>query len=121
MNELKLFLTGWTNYFQLGLYKSRCETIDSWIRHKIRIILWKHWKTTKQRVKMQRKHSKVRQKWANSRLGPTRVAKRELNFTLRDEVLTTEYNFIGLNDILKGIMNKKSKSDMHSQLTLFEL
>lgn len=121
IRELNLYLTGWANYFHLGLYKGRSASIDGWIRHKIRTILWKQWKTTKMRVRMQRKFATAKYTYSNSRLGPYRVAKQQLHFSLKDEVLREHFGFYGIVDNLLGIRNKKSKSDMHYQLTLFEL
>lgn len=95
--------------------------MDSWIRHKLRTILWKQWKTTKMRIKMQRKYARNKTICRSSRLGPYRVAYKELHFSLKDEVLREEFNFMGTYDNLEKIRNKKSKLNMHCQLTLFEL
>ncbi len=121
IQQLNTYLAGWTNYFHMGLYKTKSNKIDGWIRHKIRTILWKQWKTTKMRVKMQRKYATFKCICRNSRLGPYRVARRELHFSLKDEVLDNNFGYRGVLNNLETIRNKKSKLDMHYQLTLFEL
>ncbi len=49
--ELTLFLRGWINYFRLSRVKNVFEELDQWIRRKLRLILWRQWKTPKTRAK----------------------------------------------------------------------
>lgn len=49
--ELTTFLRGWVNYFRLSQVKSAFEELDKWIRRKLRMILWRQWKTPKTRAK----------------------------------------------------------------------
>lgn len=95
--------------------------IDGWIKHKIRTILWKQWKTTKMRIRMQRKYAKRKITFANSRLGPYRTAKRQLHFSITDKVLREDFKLSGIIDNLEIIRNKKRELDLHCQLTLFKL
>lgn len=121
LKELNLYLRGWTNYFMLGLTKWKSERFDGWIRGKVRVILWKQWKTTKKRIRMQRKFSIRKGIFSNSRKGPVRVAKYELKFSRSKRVLANHYNFKGIVDYINDIKEKERKVGLYSQLTLFEL
>ena len=37
-------LRGWASYFKLTQGKRALETIDGWVRHKLRCVLWRQWK-----------------------------------------------------------------------------
>ena len=49
--ELTAFLRGWVNYFRLSQVKTAFEELDKWIRRKLRLILWRQWKTPKTRAR----------------------------------------------------------------------
>jgi RNA-directed DNA polymerase len=44
IKELKPILVGWGNYFRLAEVKNVFEELDSWIRRKLRAVLWRQWK-----------------------------------------------------------------------------
>lgn len=48
LNEL---IRGWINYFKIGSMKTLCAKLDSNIRYRLRMCIWKHWKTPQNRVK----------------------------------------------------------------------
>lgn len=116
IKELNQVTTGWMNYYKIGLSRNRTNKFDMWIRDKLRTILWKHWKTSKMRRRMQRKYS-IRKdiRRGNSRKGMYAVATHELHFTLRNIVLEEVYKYKPLIKVLE----KESKLTRHSQLTLF--
>jgi RNA-directed DNA polymerase len=72
-DELTPLLRGWMNYFRLAEVKNVFEELDSWIRRKLRCLIWRHWKRTIARAKglMQRGLDEVRA-WesATSARGP---------------------------------------------------
>jgi len=51
IDELTPLLRGWANYFRLAEIKGIFNELDSWIRRKLRCILWRQWKRTYTRVK----------------------------------------------------------------------
>lgn len=53
--ELRPLLIGWVNYFKLAETKQVFEELDSWIRRKLRCIIWRQKKHGKARAKMLRK------------------------------------------------------------------
>lgn len=48
LNEL---IRGWINYFKIGSMKKLCQYLDGRIRYRLRICIWKHWKTPQNRAK----------------------------------------------------------------------
>ena len=49
--KLNQLIRGWTNYFRIGSMKGLCERLDSSIRYRLRMCIWKHWKTPQNRAK----------------------------------------------------------------------
>jgi RNA-directed DNA polymerase len=50
-DELTPLLRGWMNYFRLAEVKGIFEELDSWIRRKLRSLIWRHWKRPFTRAK----------------------------------------------------------------------
>ena len=48
--KLNQLIRGWINYFKIGSMKGLCERLDSNIRYRLRMCIWKHWKTPKNRA-----------------------------------------------------------------------
>lgn len=51
IKELKPVLTGWMHYFKLAAVKVTFETLDEWLRRKLRCVLWRQWKKPRTRAK----------------------------------------------------------------------
>lgn len=97
VNEI---VRGWINYFRIGMMKQFMEEFGQWLRHKIRVIVLKQWKTPKT---MYRNLSYLNRKYkngfsdedifkvANSRLGwYRRSGMNVVNFIISKELLETK-------------------------------
>ena len=51
LEELNIYLRGWSNYFRLTEVEQAFKNLDQWIRRRIRKLLWRQWKTPKTRFK----------------------------------------------------------------------
>ena len=51
VQKLNQLIRGWINYFKIGSMKGLCERLDSNIRYRLRMCIWKHWKTPRNRAK----------------------------------------------------------------------
>ncbi len=51
VKQLNWLIRGWVNYFKIGSMKGLCQRLDSQIRYRLRMCIWKHWKTPKNRAK----------------------------------------------------------------------
>ena len=71
--ELTPLLRGWMNYFRLAEVKGVFDELDSWMRRKLRCLIWRQWKRTPARAKgLMRRGLKETQAWesANNGRGP---------------------------------------------------
>ena len=94
VNEI---VRGWINYFRIGMMKQFMEEFGQWLRHKIRVIVLKQWKTPKTIYRnlcyLNRKYNNgISQediyKVANSRLGwNRRSGMNVVNFIISRELL----------------------------------
>ncbi|MDX4975661.1 group II intron reverse transcriptase/maturase, partial [Myroides odoratimimus] len=74
---LKMFVRGWVSYFKLANMSDKIKRIDKWLRSRIRIFIWKNWKSKGLRYTNLKKIGvKANQayQWANTRKGYCRVA-----------------------------------------------
>jgi RNA-directed DNA polymerase len=51
IEELSPKLRGWVNYFRRAEVRRAFETLDEWVRRKLRVVLWRQWKRPKTRAK----------------------------------------------------------------------
>lgn len=49
IERINQLIRGWVNYYRIGMAKSFYISIDSWVRRRLRMCIWKHWKTAKTR------------------------------------------------------------------------
>ena len=51
VQKLNQLIRGWINYFKIGNMKGLCKQMDANIRFRMRMCIWKHWKTPLNRAK----------------------------------------------------------------------
>ena len=51
VEKLNQLIRGWINYFKIGSMKMLCKELDSRVRYRLRMCIWKHWKTPQMRAK----------------------------------------------------------------------
>lgn len=51
MREIKVYMTGWLNYYGIAFLKTKMREWDEWLRHRIRAYIWKQWKKPKTKLK----------------------------------------------------------------------
>lgn len=84
IDKLNRYLMGWVGYFKIASAKKHCETLDKWIRRRLRMCLWKQWKRVRTRIRKLRSLGVpdwVAFMMANSRKGYWRMS-RNLNNAL---------------------------------------
>ena len=51
IEKLNQLIRGWVNYFKIGSMKTLCSKLDANIRYRLRMCIWKHWKTPQNKEK----------------------------------------------------------------------
>jgi len=51
IKEINQFTRGWVGYFRLATVKQAFDTLDQWLRRRLRKILWEQWKKPKTRFR----------------------------------------------------------------------
>ena len=90
ITKLNPVIRGWINYFRICDMKRPMRELDSWLRVRIRMCIWKQWKTPQNREKCLVKLGMPR--WmahrnANSRKGYMAMAKGGLHKVLSNHIL----------------------------------
>jgi group II intron reverse transcriptase/maturase len=70
--QIRRLNQGWGHYFKLSEAKSVFEALDEWVRSRVRLCYWKHWKKTKTRISHLEKlgiKSNQAYQWGNTRKG----------------------------------------------------
>ena len=49
--EVRRYFQGWVGYFHFGLGKKQLQTLDKWVRRRIRACYWKQWYRVRTRIK----------------------------------------------------------------------
>lgn len=93
IQELNWAIRGWINYFRIGKMKKNMARIDEHLRTRIRIVIWKQWKTD------QKRH------WGLRKLGvPEWMARQSVGFTDHYQAVAKT---TGLHKISKEILAKR--------------
>lgn len=70
VSKLKRFLIGWNQYFGFAELKADFDLLNSWIRRKLRCIIWKQWGSSGARYReLKRCGIKTQLAWINSKSG----------------------------------------------------
>jgi group II intron reverse transcriptase/maturase len=104
--HLRQFIRGWVQYFRHAHMKAQLIQIDSWYRHRLRMVIWKQWKRTKTRFANLRRLGFPRYKawaFANTRKGSWRIAQSVvLSVTISNERLKRA-GYIFFSDYYKTV------------------
>ena len=93
IKRLNWVIRGWINYFRIAKMKTHMVCIDGHLRTRIRIVIWKQWKTRKRRI------------WGLRKLGvPEWMAKQSAGFGDHYQAVAKT---TGLHKISKGIFTMR--------------
>ena len=77
MNKVKVYVSGWLNYYCIASMRRKMQKWDEWLRRRFRQYIWKQWKNPTNRVTNLKKlgiPEEYAYMWGNTRLGYWRVA-----------------------------------------------
>ena len=90
---LNQVIRGWINYFRMGNMKEALKKIDEHLRTRMRIVIWKQWKTREKRI------------WGLRKLGaPMWMAKQSAGFGNHYQAVAKT---TGLHHISKEILARR--------------
>ena len=93
IQRLNWVIRGWINYFRIGKMKRNMQKIDKHLRTRMRIVIWKQWKTREKRH------------WGLRKLGaPEWMAKQSVGFANHYQAVAKT---TGLHKISKEILAKR--------------
>lgn len=93
IQRLNWVIRGWINYFRIGKMKRNMQEIDKHLRTRMRIVIWKQWKTSAKRY------------WGLRKLGaPEWMAKQSVGFANHYQAAAKT---TGLHKISKEILAKR--------------
>ncbi len=88
VKRLSRYLMGWVGYYALADAKQILSEMDEWIRHRLRMCVWKQWKRVRTRIREFRAHGApewMALAYSNTRKGPWAAS------LLLNSVLTKDY------------------------------
>lgn len=93
IQELNWAIRGWINYFRIGKMKQNMKRIDEHLRTRMRIVIWKQWKTSQKRY------------WGLRKLGtPEWMTKQSVGFADHYQAVSKT---TGLHKISKELLAKR--------------
>ena len=109
INEnLNPLIRGWINYFKLSETKGFAEDLDSWLRRRLRNIIWRQWKKPKTRYKKLLKsgleETNARQSAYNGRGAWFNSGQRHMNFCFKKKY----FDCIGLISMLDIVTTNRN-------------
>jgi group II intron reverse transcriptase/maturase len=99
--KLQPLIQGWVNYFSIAKAKSTLHELDGFVRLRLRMGIWKEWKTCRTRVSNLLKLKAGKQKsyeWGNSSRGYCRVAHSPILCTTLNNAYFTKQGYSGFYD-----------------------
>jgi len=103
--EIRQKMVGWLNYYGIGKMETFIQSMDKWLRSRIRQYIWKSWKKPKTRLKNLMKLGMTRNQartFSNTRKGYWRTAhSKTLLYTLTNKKLES----LGLLNISKKLQS----------------
>ncbi|HOV79848.1 MAG TPA: group II intron reverse transcriptase/maturase [Bacillota bacterium] len=98
IERLNRYLMGWVGYFCIASAKGHCESLDSWIRRRLRMCLWKQWKRAKTRLRKLRSLGVV--DWAAFMMANSRKGCWCMSRNLNNALDTSYWKAQGLKSLL---------------------
>lgn len=93
IRKLNYVIRGWINYFRIGRMKTNMQRMDEHLRTRMRIVIWKQWKTSQKRY------------WGLRKLGtPEWMAKQSTGFGAHYQAVAKT---TGLRKISKEILARR--------------
>lgn len=108
-SKLKEYVQGWIGYYKLADMKGFLQSVDEWLRRRLRMCIWKCWKKTKTKFTNLKK-CKIDKyqawQWANTRKGYWRTSKSPILSRALDKNMLQLAGYPFLSDYYSKIYRK---------------
>lgn len=111
--KIQQLVQGWVNYFSIANARSAMQNLDALVRSRLRMGLWKEWKTCRTRVVNLLKLNASKQKayeWGNSSRGYCRVARSPILCTTLNNSYFTKQGYTGFHNTYLRLTNAAQPS-----------
>lgn len=111
--KMQPLIQGWVNYFSIAKAKSAMQNLDSLVRVRLRMSLWKEWKRCRTRTFNLLKLKASKQKsyeWGNSSKGYCRVAHSPILCTTLNNAYFTKQGYTGFHNTYNRLTNATQPS-----------
>jgi RNA-directed DNA polymerase len=98
IKKMEAMIRGWVNYFSIARAKTAMQQLDEMVRIRIRIGIWKQWKSSKTKTNNLKKLGVSKWKayqWGNSSLGYCRIAHSPMLLTTLNNLYFQKIGYIG--------------------------
>lgn len=98
IKKMEATIVGWVNHFRIAKAQKRMEELDSWVRMRLRMGLWKQWKkpATRQRnLKRLGISAQKAREWGGSSKGYCRIAHSEILNRALNNLYFTQEGYVG--------------------------
>lgn len=98
IKKIEATIQGWVNYFRIAQAKRRMEELDSWVRMRLRMGIWKQWKnpaTRKRNLKRLGINAHKANEWGGSSKGYCRIAHSAILNRSLNNVYFTGQGYVG--------------------------
>lgn len=100
IKKIESIIEGWVNYFRLAKAKGTMKELDGMVRHRLRMGIWKQWKTPQNRTKNLKKldiGKHLLYRWGSSSTSYCRVGKSQLLKTAISSKVLRQAGYVGFS------------------------
>ena len=111
--KMTSLLQGWVNYYSIANAKTIMQRLDECVRTRLRMGIWKEWKTCKTRISnlLKLKASKPNSyEWGNSSRGYCRVARSPILCTTLNNAYFSRQGYVGFSNTYKRVTEEMQTS-----------
>lgn len=109
IQRLNRLIRGWLNYFKLANIHGKLQSLDSWLRKRLRYCIWHHWKRPERKRKnlmrlgVDQEHAYA---WSRTRMGGWRVAQSPILKTTITSARMKKRGYIAMLELYHQIRPK---------------
>ena len=112
IGRLSSIIRGWVNYFSIANMRGNCQTLDGWMRRRLRMCIWKQWKKVRTRFRNLMKLGIKRAKawmYANTRKGHWRTSGSPILSTSLTNAYFNNLGLVCFSKVYNEVLNSTNR------------